>query len=141
LAAIGWANPLRHLTGDAAYLAVLLGTISGPIILVGHSYGGAVISNAATGNQQVKALVFCDGWMPDEGESIQQLFENMEVLAGQHGAGGAWNGPGERPSWWEPRSPTRLGWRELAGRCWHARPSRKRPTNQASTRADQVRQA
>jgi pimeloyl-ACP methyl ester carboxylesterase len=80
--AIGWANPLRHLTGDAAYLASLLGTISGPIVLVGHSYGGAVISNAAAGNEQVQALVFCDGWMPDEGESIQQLFENMEVFAG-----------------------------------------------------------
>ena len=63
--AIGLANPLRHLTGDAAYLAALLGTISGPIVLVGHSYGGAVISNAATGNQQVQALVFVAGWMPD----------------------------------------------------------------------------
>jgi pimeloyl-ACP methyl ester carboxylesterase len=80
--AIGWANPLRHLTGDAAYLASLLGTISGPIVLVGHSYGGAVISNAAAGNQQVKALVFCDGWMPDEGESIQQLFEAGGPFAG-----------------------------------------------------------
>jgi pimeloyl-ACP methyl ester carboxylesterase len=39
-AAIGFANPLRHLTGDAASLAALLGTISGPIVLVGHSYGG-----------------------------------------------------------------------------------------------------
>ena len=45
-AAIGFANPLRHLTGDAAYLAALLRTISGPIVLVGHSYGGAVMSNA-----------------------------------------------------------------------------------------------
>ena len=44
MAAIGWANPLRYLTGDAAYLAALLGTISGPIVLVGHSYGGAVIA-------------------------------------------------------------------------------------------------
>jgi pimeloyl-ACP methyl ester carboxylesterase len=82
LTAIGVANPLRHLTGDAAYLTALLGTISGPIVLVGHSYGGAVISNAATGNQQVQALVFCNGWMPDEGESIHQLFENLEVFAG-----------------------------------------------------------
>jgi pimeloyl-ACP methyl ester carboxylesterase len=80
--AIGWANPLRHLTGDAAYLAALLGTISGPIVLVGHSYGGAVISNAAAGNEQVQALVFCDGWMPDEGESIQQLFEAGGPFAG-----------------------------------------------------------
>jgi pimeloyl-ACP methyl ester carboxylesterase len=68
LTAIGMANPLRHLTDDAAYLAALLRTISGPIVLVGHSYGGAVMSNAATGNQQVQALVFCNGWMPDEGE-------------------------------------------------------------------------
>ena len=72
-AAIGAANPMRHLTGDAASLAALLGTISGPIVLVGHSYGGAVLSNAAAGNQQVQALVFIAGWMPDEGESIQQL--------------------------------------------------------------------
>jgi pimeloyl-ACP methyl ester carboxylesterase len=79
-AAIGAANPLRHLTGDAASLAALLGTISGPLVLVGHSYGGAVIANAATGNQQVQALVFIAGWMPDEGESIQQLLES-EVFA------------------------------------------------------------
>jgi pimeloyl-ACP methyl ester carboxylesterase len=75
-AAIGFANPLRHLTGDAAYLGALLGTISGPIVLVGHSYGGAVMSNAAAGNEQVQALVFVNGWMPDEGESIQQLLES-----------------------------------------------------------------
>jgi len=56
-AAIGVANPLRHLTGDAAYLADLLRSISGPMVLVGHSYGGAVITNAATGNGQVQALV------------------------------------------------------------------------------------
>jgi pimeloyl-ACP methyl ester carboxylesterase len=74
-AVVGAANPLRHLTGDTASLAALLGTISGPIVLVGHSYGGAVMSNAATGNEQVQALVFIAGWMPDEGESIQQLLE------------------------------------------------------------------
>ena len=78
--AIGFANPLRHLTGDAAYLAAMLQTISGPIVLVGHSYGGAVMSNAAAGNEQVQALVFVAGWMPDEGESIQQLLES-EVFA------------------------------------------------------------
>ena len=59
--AIGAANPMRHLTGDAASLAALLGTISGPIVLVGHSYGGAVMSNAAIGNEQVQARVFCNG--------------------------------------------------------------------------------
>jgi pimeloyl-ACP methyl ester carboxylesterase len=76
--AIGAANPLRHLTDDAAYVADFLRSISGPIVLVGHSYGGAVITNAATGNEQVKALVFLNGWMPDEGESVQQLFESSE---------------------------------------------------------------
>jgi pimeloyl-ACP methyl ester carboxylesterase len=80
--AIGFANPLRDLAGDAAYLAALLGTISGPVVLVGHSYGGAVISSAAVGNEQVQALVFVNGWMPDEGETIQQLFESGGPFAG-----------------------------------------------------------
>lgn len=73
--AIGFANPLRGLADDATYLAAFLRSLAGPLVLVGHSYGGAVISAAATGNQQVKALVFFDGWMPDEGESIAQIFE------------------------------------------------------------------
>jgi pimeloyl-ACP methyl ester carboxylesterase len=73
--AIGFANPLRGLTDDARYLADFLRSLSGPLVLVGHSYGGAVISAAATGNEQVKALVYFSGWMPDEGESIAQVFE------------------------------------------------------------------
>jgi pimeloyl-ACP methyl ester carboxylesterase len=77
-AAIGVANPLRHLTQDAAYVADFLRSISGPIVLVGHSYGGAVITNAATGNEQVQALVYLNGWMPDEGESVLQIFEGSE---------------------------------------------------------------
>ena len=54
-----WAvpNPLRGLSSDAAYVASILSTIPGPIILVAHSYGGAVITNAATGNPNVQALV------------------------------------------------------------------------------------
>src|SRR3954466_11551921 len=78
LRAIGFANPLRGLPDDAIYLADFLRTLTGPIVLVGHSYGGAVISAAATGNDQVSALVYFNGWMPDEGESIQQLFERFE---------------------------------------------------------------
>jgi len=66
-------NPLRGLTSDAAYLAGFLKTISGPIVLVGHSYGGAVITNAALGNPNIKALVFIDAFAPDEGESLLQL--------------------------------------------------------------------
>jgi pimeloyl-ACP methyl ester carboxylesterase len=76
--AIGFANPLRGLPGDATYLADFLRSLTGPIVLVGHSYGGAVISAAATGNEQVKALVYVNGWMPDEGESIQQLLDQFE---------------------------------------------------------------
>ena len=75
---IGFANPLRGLPDDANYLADLLRSLTGPIVLVGHSYGGAVISAAATGNDQVKALVYRNGWMPDEGETIQQLLERFE---------------------------------------------------------------
>ena len=75
---IGFANPLRGLQSDAAYLADLLQTIEGPIVLVGHSYGGAVITNAATGNDQVAGLVYVNGWALDEGESIGQLLELNE---------------------------------------------------------------
>jgi pimeloyl-ACP methyl ester carboxylesterase len=67
------ANPLRGLTSDSAYIANFLQSISGPIILVGHSYGGAVITNAATGNPNVKTLVYIDAFAPDQGESLASL--------------------------------------------------------------------
>src|SRR5215207_667199 len=76
--AIGFANPLRDLAGDATYLAEFLGTLTGPIVLVGHSYGGNVISMAAIGNDQVRALVYFNGWMCEVGESQQQLLERFE---------------------------------------------------------------
>ena len=76
--AIGFANPLRDLAGDAAYLAEFLRTLTGPLVLVGHSYGGNVISMAAPGNDQVKALVYLNGWMCDEGESQQQFLDRFE---------------------------------------------------------------
>jgi pimeloyl-ACP methyl ester carboxylesterase len=66
-------NPLRSLAGDSAYVAAFLRTVPGPIVLVGHSYGGAVVTNAATGNPHVKALVFVDAFVPDAGESVVQL--------------------------------------------------------------------
>ena len=67
------ANPLRSLSGDSAYLASYLSSINGPIVLVGHSYGGAVITNAATGNANVKALVYVDAYIPDQGQSLVDL--------------------------------------------------------------------
>jgi pimeloyl-ACP methyl ester carboxylesterase len=66
-------NPLRSLPGDAAGIADFLHTIKGPIVLVGHSYGGAVITNAATGNPDVKALVYVDAFAPAKGESALGL--------------------------------------------------------------------
>ena len=71
-------QPASDLAGDAAYLAEFLGTLTGPIVLVGHSYGGNVISVAAIGNDQVRALVYLNGWMCDQGESQQQLLERFE---------------------------------------------------------------
>ena len=76
--AIGFANPLRDLAGDSTYLAEFLASLTGSIVLVGHSYGGNVISMAAAGNDQVQALVYFNGWMCDEGESQQQLLERFE---------------------------------------------------------------
>ena len=66
-------NPLRGLASDSAYLASYLTTISGPVVLVGHSYGGAVITNAATSAPNVRALVYITAFGPDQGESILQL--------------------------------------------------------------------
>ncbi|MER6561862.1 alpha/beta hydrolase [Streptomyces sp. NPDC001027] len=66
---IGVANPLRGLAGDSAYVSSVLDAIPGPVILVGHSYGGAVISDAAAGHSNVKALVYVAAFAPDQGES------------------------------------------------------------------------
>ncbi|MFF1568224.1 alpha/beta fold hydrolase [Streptomyces sp. NPDC058293] len=67
------ANPLRSLSGDSTYLKEVLAGIDGPIVLAGHSYGGSVISNAATGNDNVKALVYVAAFLPDKGESAVDL--------------------------------------------------------------------
>ena len=64
------ANPLRGISVDSSYLASVLEQTPGPIIAVGHSYGGAVISNAATGNDNVVGLVFVAAFAPDEGENL-----------------------------------------------------------------------
>ena len=62
-------DPLRGLANDAATLADFLKTIAGPVILVGHSYGGMIITNAATGNPNVKALVYIDAFIPAQGDT------------------------------------------------------------------------
>lgn len=67
------SDPLQGVQTDAAYLRSVLATISGPIVLVGHSYGGMVITNAATGNPNVKALVYFDAFAPAQGESVNSI--------------------------------------------------------------------
>jgi pimeloyl-ACP methyl ester carboxylesterase len=75
------ANPVENLTTDAEYVHDFLETIHGPIVLVGHSYGGAVITNAATGLPNVKALVYVDAAAPAPGETNGQLSGADSVLA------------------------------------------------------------
>ncbi|MGW5605282.1 alpha/beta fold hydrolase [Streptomyces sp. NPDC003753] len=67
------ANPLRGLYSDSAYIASVLKSVKGPVVVVGHSYGGAVISTAAAGNPQVRSLVYISALMPDVGESGMSL--------------------------------------------------------------------
>jgi pimeloyl-ACP methyl ester carboxylesterase len=70
---IAAANPLRSVAGDAESVASILEALEGPIVLVGHSYGGSVISNAARDNENVKALVYVAGFAPEEGENASEL--------------------------------------------------------------------
>ncbi|GAA0381069.1 alpha/beta hydrolase [Microbispora corallina] len=74
-------NPLRGLSSDADYLRDYLAGIDGPIVLVGHSYGGAVITNAATGNANVKALVYIDAYLPDATQTVADLSGKDSALA------------------------------------------------------------
>jgi pimeloyl-ACP methyl ester carboxylesterase len=79
--ALAPANPLRSLAGDAAYLASFLAQEEGPFVLVGHSYGGAVITNAAAGNPEVRALVYINGFVPDVGEDILHLAGDESLIS------------------------------------------------------------
>jgi pimeloyl-ACP methyl ester carboxylesterase len=71
------ANPLRGLANDSDYLRSLLDSIQGPIVLAGHSYGGSVISQAAAGHPDVKALVYIAAFAPDKGESAGEIGEKF----------------------------------------------------------------
>ena len=63
-------NPLRGISADSAYIAAVLDQIEGPVLVVGHSYGGAVITNAATGKKNVVGLVYVAAQAPEEGETL-----------------------------------------------------------------------
>jgi len=66
---IAAANPLRGVKSDATAVASVVDSVKGPVVLVGHSYGGSVISNAATGKANVKALVYVAAFAPEAGET------------------------------------------------------------------------
>src|SRR3954471_20786097 len=68
------ANPLRGLESDAAYIASFVRQIDGPVLLVGHSYGGAVISVAGADADNVVGLVYIAAFILDEGESFGEVF-------------------------------------------------------------------
>jgi pimeloyl-ACP methyl ester carboxylesterase len=78
------ANPLRGVQSDATYVASVLSSIEGPVVLVGHSYGGSVASAAALGNPRVKALVYVAAFAPDKGETAVELSNRFpgSTLAG-----------------------------------------------------------
>ena len=71
LTVIAAANPIRSVSGDAEFVASIFEAVGGPIVAVGHSYGGTVITNAARDN--VKALVYVAGYAPEEGENSGEL--------------------------------------------------------------------
>ncbi|UYO97049.1 alpha/beta hydrolase [Microbacterium sp. M28] len=71
--AVAVANPLRSLSGDAAYVRDVIASIGGPVILVGHSYGGLVITEAASDNESVVGLVYVAAFVPETGQSAFEL--------------------------------------------------------------------
>jgi pimeloyl-ACP methyl ester carboxylesterase len=73
LEVVAAANPLRSLAGDAAYVRDVITAIGKPVVLVAHSYGGMVITEAAAHNDAVVGLVYVNGFAPDQGESAFQL--------------------------------------------------------------------
>lgn len=73
IAVLAPANPLRGVSSDSAYLASVVSQIPGPVLLVGHSYGGVVITNASLQTDNVVGLVYVAAFLPDEGESVMSL--------------------------------------------------------------------
>ena len=67
------SNPLRGISADAAYVASAIRQIPGPVLAVGHSYGGAVITNAAPHASNVVGLVYVAAFAPDEGEALGDI--------------------------------------------------------------------
>lgn len=73
ITSVAVANPLRSLAGDSAYVRDVIASLEGAVVLVGHSYGGMVISEASAGNDQVAALVYVSAFTPETGDSAFSL--------------------------------------------------------------------
>jgi len=73
VSAVAVANPLRSLAGDTAYVRDVIASIPGPVVLVGHSYAGMIITEAASQNSQVVALVYVNAFVPETGDSALTL--------------------------------------------------------------------
>ncbi|MFU8947577.1 alpha/beta fold hydrolase [Mycetocola zhadangensis] len=73
ITSVAVANPLRSISGDAAYVRDVIASIDGPVVLVGHSYGGLVISEASSANDKVAALVYVSAFVPEQGDSAFSL--------------------------------------------------------------------
>jgi pimeloyl-ACP methyl ester carboxylesterase len=105
-------NLLRGPAVDAPYLASFLGTISGPIVLVAHSYGGFVATNAATGNTNIKALVYIDAFAPAQGDTLLNLTETGNSCVGQSALNAVpYDGGVDLYLRWDPNPPY-AGFRE-----------------------------
>ena len=74
-------NNLRGVASDAADIASFVNTIPGSVVLVGHSYGGVVITNAATATNNVTALVYVDALIPDEGDTLLGMTHEPSIFA------------------------------------------------------------
>ena len=104
-------NPLRSLACDAAALAATVSAIDSPVVLVGHSYGGAVITQASAGLANVTALVYLAAFGLDEGEScasVQQPFSPPLLASTSYPTG--YDAPGA------PRGPTSTSRRSVSAR-------------------------
>jgi pimeloyl-ACP methyl ester carboxylesterase len=110
-------NPMRSLTGDVAHTAATIRRLPGPVLLVGHSYGGAVISNAGR-EPGVAGLVYIAAFGPDEGETVNQIVERYppaEVSKYmRRGPDGEWSSQHTAEYWaeigWDVRPAQRAIW-------------------------------
>lgn len=82
ITAVAPPNPLRGVANDAAYIVSVVNAIEGPVILVGHSYGGAIITNAAPKTPNAIGLVYVAAFAPDEGEPLGAILEKYPTTLG-----------------------------------------------------------